>query len=148
MTEQQCREKQSARRGRPGAELGVWSFGLEHAENDGADEGECDVRGHNAQLAQQRTREIHCETPLVHNAARINAKASKGFPREKVSAAVRVRVPSDDARLKQAPNQDVDGRENLFAGAREWGCVAAPALDPISHKYDCAVHQYDLELIR
>lgn len=88
------RKKQSARRGRPpGAELMAWSNALEHAENDGADEGERDVRGHNAQLAQQRTREIHWEAPLAHNAARINAKASKRFLAEKVSLTAKLGVP-------------------------------------------------------
>ncbi|MGY3587341.1 hypothetical protein ACVIGB_003605 [Bradyrhizobium sp. USDA 4341] len=71
----------------------AWSNALEHAENDGADEGERDVRGHNAQLAQQRTREIHWEAPLAHNAARINAKASKRFLAEKVSLAAKLGVP-------------------------------------------------------
>jgi hypothetical protein len=51
----------------------------ENAENDGADEGERDVRGHNAQLAQQRTRGIHWEAPSVHNAGCVNAEAGNPF---------------------------------------------------------------------
>ncbi|WP_426436225.1 hypothetical protein [Bradyrhizobium genosp. P] len=74
--------------GQPPGETLVRYWCLDNAENDGADEGERDVRGHNAQLAQQRTREVHWDAPLVHNAARINDKASKTFPAKKVSAAV------------------------------------------------------------
>ena len=32
---------------------------LEHAEHDGADKGECDIRGDNAQSADKRTHEGH-----------------------------------------------------------------------------------------
>ena len=39
---------------------------LEHAEHDGADKGECDVRGYNAQFADERTREGHLESSVVY----------------------------------------------------------------------------------
>ena len=32
---------------------------LEHAEYDGADKGDCQIRGHNAQFADERTQEGH-----------------------------------------------------------------------------------------
>jgi hypothetical protein len=57
---------------------------LEHTEHDGADEGECDIRGNNA----QSTDESHWECSLVHVAARFNHEANRPFPLEKVSAAV------------------------------------------------------------
>ena len=56
---------------------------LEHAEHDGADKGKGDIRGNNAQSAD----ESHGERSLVHVAARCNAETSKSFPREKVSVA-------------------------------------------------------------
>ena len=43
---------------------------LEHAEHDGADKGECDIRGDNAQSADKRTDEGHWGTLPVNVAAR------------------------------------------------------------------------------
>jgi hypothetical protein len=43
---------------------------LEQAEHDRANKGECDIRGNNAQSAD----ESHGKTSLVHVAARCNAK--------------------------------------------------------------------------
>jgi hypothetical protein len=57
---------------------------LEHAEHDRANKGQGDIRGNNAQSVDQS----HEKTSLVHIAARGNAEANKGFPPEKVSAAV------------------------------------------------------------
>jgi len=57
---------------------------LEHTEHDRANEGDCEIRGNNAQSADQS----HEKSSLVHVAARANAKANKRFPPEKVSAAV------------------------------------------------------------
>ena len=57
---------------------------LEHAEHDRANKGDCDIRGNNAQSADQS----HEKTSLVHVAACSNAEANKRFPPEKVSAAV------------------------------------------------------------
>jgi len=57
---------------------------LEHAEHDRANKGDCDIRGNNAQSADQS----HEKTSLVHIAARGNAEANKRFQPEKVSAAV------------------------------------------------------------
>jgi hypothetical protein len=57
---------------------------LKHAEHDRADKGDCDIRGNNAQSADQS----HEKTSLVQVAARGNAEANKRFPPEKVSAAV------------------------------------------------------------
>src|SRR6266481_32886 len=70
----------------PGESLSAWRTGraLEHAEHDGADKGECDIGGNNAQSAD----ESHGNAPLVHVAARYNAETSKAFRPEKVSAAV------------------------------------------------------------
>ena len=42
--------------------LQAWMGSLEHADHNGADEGECDVRGYNAQSADDG----HGNTPLVH----------------------------------------------------------------------------------
>jgi hypothetical protein len=42
---------------------------LKHPEHDGADKGECDIRGYNAQFADKRTDESHWEGSLVHVAA-------------------------------------------------------------------------------
>jgi hypothetical protein len=52
---------------------------LEHAEHDRANKGDCDIRGNNAQSADQS----HEKTSLVHVAARGNAEANKRFPPEK-----------------------------------------------------------------
>ena len=43
---------------------------LDHAEHDRADKSDCDIRGNNAQSAD----ESHGKTSLVHVAARCNAK--------------------------------------------------------------------------
>ena len=43
---------------------------LEYAEHDGADKGECHIRGYNAQPAEEWTDESHWEGSLVHVAAR------------------------------------------------------------------------------
>ena len=65
-------------------EISVMREVLEHAEHDRANKGDCDIRGNNAQSADQS----HGKTSLVHVAARGNAEANKRFPPEKVSAAV------------------------------------------------------------
>jgi hypothetical protein len=52
---------------------------LEHAEHDGADKGECDISGNNAQSAGQS----HGKPLAVHVAARSNARAGKPFQPEK-----------------------------------------------------------------
>jgi hypothetical protein len=56
---------------------------LDHAEHDRADKRECQIRGNDAQSAD----ESHGKPPLVRVTARINAKPSKSFPPEKVSLA-------------------------------------------------------------
>jgi hypothetical protein len=63
---------------------------LEHAEHDGADKGECDIRGDNAQSADERTDEGHWELSLLTSLTSLpaNAEVSKPFRAEKVSAAV------------------------------------------------------------
>ena len=43
---------------------------LEHAEHDGADKGECDIRGNNAHSADAKS----WEASLVHVAAHYNAE--------------------------------------------------------------------------
>ena len=65
----------------------LWRESLEHAEHDGADKGDCQIRGNNAQSADQRTHEGHREISLVHVTVRFNAEASKAFQAEKVSPA-------------------------------------------------------------
>jgi hypothetical protein len=65
----------------------LWRECLEHAEHDGADKGDCQIRGNDAQSAHQRTHEGHQEISLVHVTARFNAEASKAFQAEKVSPA-------------------------------------------------------------
>jgi hypothetical protein len=60
---------------------------LEHAEHNGADKRNCQIRGNNAQPADQRTHEGHREISLIHIVARFNAETSKAFQAEKVSAA-------------------------------------------------------------
>jgi hypothetical protein len=56
--------------------------GLENAKNDRADKGYCDIRGNNAQSADERTEERHWESSRVHVAARCNADPNKTFPAE------------------------------------------------------------------
>jgi hypothetical protein len=65
----------------------LWRESLEHAEHDGTYKGDCQVRGNNAQSADQRTHEGHREISLVHVLARFNAETSKAFRAEKVSPA-------------------------------------------------------------
>jgi hypothetical protein len=65
----------------------LWRESLEHAKHDGADKGDCQIRGNNAQSADQRTHEGHREISLVHVTARFNAETSKAFRAEKVSPA-------------------------------------------------------------
>jgi hypothetical protein len=65
----------------------LWRESLEHAEHDGADKGDSQIGGNNAQSADQRTHEGHREISLVHVTARFNAEASKAFQAEKVSPA-------------------------------------------------------------
>src|SRR6266496_6378963 len=53
------------------AKIQVWrnpilNGSLEHAEDDGADKDEGDIRGDNAQSADERSCEAHCNAPLVH----------------------------------------------------------------------------------
>ena len=89
---------QSARRGRPpGAELMTWSNALEQAEDDGADEGERDVRGHNAQLAQQRTREIHWTLPWFTSLPALTQKLASGSRPKKSALLPSSRFPRDAA---------------------------------------------------
>ncbi len=61
---------------------------LEHAEYDGADKGECDIRGDNAQSADERTDEVIGNAPWFTSLPALTLKASKPFPAEKVSVAV------------------------------------------------------------
>jgi hypothetical protein len=44
---------------------------LEHAEHDGADKGQGDIHGDNAQSAPDRTEAGHCKISVVHVAARL-----------------------------------------------------------------------------
>ena len=66
---------------------GVMRDALEHAEYDGADKGDCHIRGHNAQSADEGTEEGHWEISLIHVATRCNVKVSEPFRAEKVSPA-------------------------------------------------------------
>ena len=65
-----------------------WEKSQEHTEHDGADKGEGDIRGNNAQPADD---EVYGNAPLVYVVPAINVKASKAFPAKKVS----VPVPPD-----------------------------------------------------
>jgi hypothetical protein len=60
---------------------------LEHAEYDGADKGEGEIRGNNAQSADQRAKG-HFQTSQVRVAVRHNDQTNNGFPAKKVSVAV------------------------------------------------------------
>jgi hypothetical protein len=60
---------------------------LEHTEHNRADKGDGDIRGNNAQSADERSEEGHLGNPWFTSLP-ANADASKTFPREKVSAAV------------------------------------------------------------
>ena len=71
----------------PGAIDSGGAKALEHAEHDGADKGDCQIRGNDAQPADQRTHEGHREISLVHVTARSNTESSKAFQAEKVSPA-------------------------------------------------------------
>jgi hypothetical protein len=55
---------------RPPGSLKPVKPGLKHAQHDGADKGESQIRGYNAQPADQWTDESHWEGSLVHVAAR------------------------------------------------------------------------------
>jgi len=52
---------------------------LEHAEHDRANKGDCDIRGNNAQSADQS----HEKTSLVHVAAAVTPKLTNGSRRKK-----------------------------------------------------------------
>ena len=54
----------------PGEGSKTWTGSLEHAEHDGADEGEGNVRGNNAQFADEWTHEGHWEYSLGSRRAR------------------------------------------------------------------------------
>ena len=69
---------------------------LEHAEHDRADKSDCDIRGYNAQSAD----ESHAKALLVYVAARFKAETSKAFRPEKVSAAA-YPLPSTASRRRQ-----------------------------------------------
>ncbi len=69
---------------------------LEHAEHDGADKGKGDIRGNNAQSAD----ESHGERSLVHVAARCNTETSKSFLPEKVSVAATRGLATADRMVK------------------------------------------------
>jgi hypothetical protein len=63
----------------------IWTGSLDNAEHDGSDEGERDIRGDNAQSAD----ESHGNTlPWFTSCPHITLKVSKAFPAEKVSVAV------------------------------------------------------------
>jgi hypothetical protein len=79
-------------------ELLMVASSLDHAEYDGADNGEGKIRGDNAQFAAERTHPRHGETSLVHVAVRDNVEISKPFPAEKVSLAALSR-PHDPGAL-------------------------------------------------
>src|SRR5207245_195026 len=72
------------------------SSSLEHAEHNGADKGEGDIRGYNAQSAD----ESHGNAPLVHVVPAITQHASKAFPAQKVSVTVGPSFPTT-GRLRQ-----------------------------------------------
>jgi hypothetical protein len=57
------------------------SRALEHAEDDCADKGECDIRGNNAQSVHEGTPEGHRESPCFV-APRCNARNNNPFPAE------------------------------------------------------------------
>ena len=52
---------------------------LDHAQHDRADKGECEIRGNDAQPAD----ESHGKPPLGHVAGRINAQSGNLFPHKK-----------------------------------------------------------------
>jgi hypothetical protein len=65
----------------------VWLGLLEHAEHDGADKGEGEIRGNNAQSAHQRAKG-HFKPPRLASLSAIMQQANNGFPAKKVSVAV------------------------------------------------------------
>src|ERR1700738_949862 len=60
---------------------------LEHAEYDGADKGDCHIRGHNAQAADERTQKAHFGKSPWFRSLPANAENSKRFRPDKVSPA-------------------------------------------------------------
>src|SRR6266436_5937695 len=71
--------------GATGRGVQIWTGSLDDAEHDGSDEGERDVRGNNAQSAD----ESHGNSlPWFTSCPHITPKASKAFPAQKVSVAV------------------------------------------------------------
>jgi hypothetical protein len=57
---------------------------LEHAEHDGADKGECEISGNNAQSAD----EAHGKSPWFTSLPVVTLEPSSAFPPKKVSLAV------------------------------------------------------------
>src|SRR5258708_30915899 len=71
---------------------------LEHAEHDGSDKSDYDIRGDNAQSGDERTDEGHWQTsPWFTSLPALTRKSSKRFPAEKVRAAVHPRYRCDPA---------------------------------------------------
>jgi hypothetical protein len=68
---------------------------MDHAQHDRADKRECDIRGNNAQLADER----HGKPPLVYVATRINAQGIKPFPPEKSQPCCSVAAGAPHARI-------------------------------------------------
>lgn len=71
---------------------GESSAALENAEHDGADNGKGEVRGHNAQPIDERTKG-HGDAPKVASLTALNAQASDRFHDKKVSAPAHPRHP-------------------------------------------------------
>lgn len=61
---------------------------LEHAEYDGADKGDCQIRGHDTQAAGERTQKAHFGKSPWFRSLPANAENSKRFRPDKVSPAV------------------------------------------------------------
>src|SRR3954452_11746499 len=70
----------------------TWTGSLEHAEHDGADEGEGNVRSNNAQSADERTHEGHWECSLGSRRARKERRKLAKRSRPKKSALLSIPV--------------------------------------------------------
>jgi hypothetical protein len=70
---------------------------LEHAEHDSADKGECDIRGNNAQFAD----EAHGKSPWFTSLPVVTLKANRAFHPEKVSFAVHLEMSTAGNRAQR-----------------------------------------------
>ena len=81
---------------------------LDHAEHDGADEGQCEIRGDNGQFSDERTDESHWHFPeRFMSLPAIMLKAGKSFRTEFRAEKVSPRCLSATAEPRRAADDVV-----------------------------------------